>query len=220
MNHLSLKLRRKLRATSALIVLGAISAVFGHGCGQFKSNSFNSNSELTEDVVGETMDDLEIIPGALTVSTVYAKQILDNMASCTGAARPSDQTLQEYEDRKGSLSEYGFALHITAPMMMGIVGLAGEVCNDLISSEQRQPASQRRIFTTFNFESDQFGTQDLDDAIERLALSCWQRNTDSTEKTILRDSILEAVNGDSAKARKAAIMACTATLSSLSAIEL
>ncbi|MCB0422800.1 MAG: hypothetical protein KDD61_17500, partial [Bdellovibrionales bacterium] len=124
---MSNKIKKYLSIISLITVLAATSSIFGNGCqgpGDVAGNSAGLNSEATD-------GGFDAIPGERTASTVYANQILSNMVSCAGIGAESVQTRQEWEDRKGTLSEDGFATNLTAPMLMGVTAIAGEVCNDL-----------------------------------------------------------------------------------------
>ncbi len=216
--------RRKIQVFAAILAVTAASAIFGHGCsgiGQSSKSNSGANS-LGADVPSDFVP----IPNQRTVSTVYAKQILDNNVSCTGIGSESTQTRSVWTERRGSLSEYGYATHITAPKLMAIASVAGEVCNDLIRAERARGSQDRNIFTSFDLSATPGrlpASSDISDAASRLALACWQRNVREDEIRIIESNVMEAMSGAMVNARQvenAALLLCTGMLSSLSAIEI
>ncbi len=211
---------------SILVVLVAITGVvvvFGNGCGQqFESldqssiQGSMSNSGLTGSAPNNPSD-IPVIPDVKTVSLVYANQVLNHLSACAGVAKPSDQTIQVYEQKRGAISVYGTANTITSPMMMAVTTVAGEVCNDLINQEI---ATGGRIFKDMTLTSNARPTTALlGDAVSRLALSCWERLESSSERQRLVAMIEGNIGvNENASARKSALMVCTAMLSSLDAL--
>lgn len=204
------------------VVVGGVILSVGNGCSQ----SFNSSPSMGSDMNGASGADgngasgdsgIPVIPGARTVSIVYSKQVVDQLASCSGLAAPSATTMTMYEQKKGAISTYGTASTVTAPMMMAVTSIAGEVCNDLINQET---SMGQRLFVGFNMSANSLpNSSQLSDAITRLSLSCWQRNETSGERQALLDLISASVNSTEANAsRKAALMLCTSMLSSLDAL--
>ncbi|MCB0384870.1 MAG: hypothetical protein KDD43_05710 [Bdellovibrionales bacterium] len=222
---------KKVKLLSVIAVLSAVTAFIGHGCSDFSSKSSSNGS--SGGLLGGDNQDFEIIPGERTVSTVYAKQVLDNMTSCSGIGTPSVATIQEWSDRLGTLSEYGYATTVSGPMMMGIVAIAGEICNDLLTVETPKPDMERIIFDGVDFTR---GPSSVSPAtvrlvVTRLARSCWQREDDSlpgpngelSETDIVVNAyndIASAGGADSpAQTRNAMLGLCTGMMASLSAIE-
>ncbi|MBT4762028.1 MAG: hypothetical protein HOO06_10055 [Bdellovibrionaceae bacterium] len=201
-----------LSILSIIFGLALISGVFGNAC----SGGFNSSySESSLNVQALNNGDLVAIEGKATVSTAYSKQFLDNMLSCTGVLNPSTDTLLEYENRKGSVSEYGYATKITAPMLMAFVSIAGEVCSDLVDLESG--STSRMIFKDIDFNSESIFSEQVSQSVNRLARSCWQRNeTDEELSYIINDVFSEG----SVTPRDAAVMMCTSMLASVSAYEM
>lgn len=207
------------RVLRSLAFLTFATVVIGHGCSEFKGNSDGSSSSATSLLSSE----LEIIPkeDTKTVSLVYSNQVLDNFVSCTGIGKASDRTISVYNEKKGAISEFGIVTSLTAPMMMAVMGIAGEVCTDLIDSEAM--SSSPRIFVGFDFTSSSIPSSSLiSDSARRLARSCWQRNENSTELKTLLDGINAALSSSSStgKTRKAALLLCTSILSSLEGLTL
>jgi len=160
------------------------------------------------------------------VSLLYNKQMVDNMVLCTGIGTASVGTLDEWEKRQSSFSEYGYATDITAPMLMAVAAVAGEMCNDLLNLETVLPAANRRIFGAFNFASGVAAVDSvaIGDATRRLARSCWARNENEAELQIINEEMLAAKTGVSATApaqtRNLAHLLCTSMIASLSGITL
>lgn len=224
-------LKKKMKLFSMIGAIGAAMVFIGHGCSEFSGR--NSSGSGGSGSATNDNQDFEIIPGERTVSTVYAKQVLDNMTSCSGIGTPSVATIQEWTQRLGTISEYGYATSVSGPMMMGIVAIAGEICNDLISLETPKADSARIIFDGVDFtrgpSSVSNGTLRL--VITRLARSCWQREDDSnpgpegqTSETDLiingfNDIVAEGSGDTPAQTRNSMLAVCTGMLSSLSAVE-
>ena len=222
---------KKLKLLTVIVGLGAATAFIGHGCSNFASNDMSNGS--SGGLLGGDNQDFEIIPGERTVSTVYAKQVLDNMTSCSGIGTPSVATVQEWTDRLGTISEYGYATTVSGPMMMGITAIAGEICNDVISTETPRPDLERIIFDGVDFSQGpsavSSGTVRL--VITRLARSCWQREDDPlpgpsgevSETDLIINAYNEIVSAGGAdtpaQTRNAMLGLCTGMMASLSAIE-
>jgi hypothetical protein len=229
-----------LRVRNVLLILSGLalsSSIFGNGCS--KSGGFTSSTELSSTAVPIAQDagggtdsntegagvgaqcksvsDYDVIPGAKTASVVGSTQILKQLTSCVGLVKPSDNTTRVYNDKKGSVSTYGGPTSITAPMMMSIVSISGEVCSDLIDQEI---ASGGRIFVGIDLTSSQLPSNaSLSTTINNLALSCWRGNEEPEEKAVLLEMINSSVGASEAGAsRKAALMICTAMLSSLNTL--
>lgn len=210
--------RHKTLLVFAVLFGGVILSV-GNGCSKSFTSSpstsaGNSNAAGTG---GNGDSDIPVIPGARTVSIVYSKQVVDQLASCSGLAAPSAATMTMYEQKKGAISTYGAANTVTAPMMMAVTSIAGEICNDLIGQEV---SVGQRLFVGFNMSANVLpNNSQLSDAITRLSLSCWQRNESSGERQALLDLVNSSVGATEANAsRKAALMLCTSMLSSLDAL--
>ena len=220
-----------MKLLSVIVGLGVATAFIGHGCSDFTGKSMSDGS--SGGLLGNDNQDFEIIPGERTVSTVYAKQVLDNMTSCSGIGTPSVATVQEWSNRLGTISEYGYATTVSGPMMMGIVAIAGEICNDVLTNETPRPDLERIIFDGVDFTQ---GPSAVSPAtvrlvITRLARSCWQREDDpvpgaggeASETDIIVDAyndIVSAGGGDTpAQTRNAMLGLCTGMMASLSAIE-
>lgn len=210
--------RKSVNVISLIISVGTIVAVMGNGCsGDFKANQWNEASTVNPDTGNSPSSDMEIIPGTKTVSVLYANQALDQLASCAGVVKPSDATVKMYESKKGAISVYGVANTVNAAMMMSVISVAGEVCNDLI---QQEITSGTRIFKDINLSDSTLAADSLlTAAAQRLALSCWSRPMDSQERQIVMDLVYQNVTANEAQAsKKSALLMCTSMLSSLDSL--
>lgn len=199
----------------------AVLAYVGNGCSRSESGSLvsSSNSTTTTDPGGSTTPSgIPIIPGALTVSVLSKTQIIDQLSACSGLAVPSDATLAMFDLKKGALSTTGSVDTVTGPMMMGVISIAGEICNDLINQEISLGA---RLFTGFGLAGNVLpNSSQISDSISKISISCWQRNESSTERQIITDMITSSIGaGEAMAARKAALMICTSMLSSQDSIK-
>lgn len=214
---MKIKLSRKaIHIVSLVISMGTVVAVMGNGCsGDFKTQNIESTS--TAVVANTESDDMEVIPGTKTASVVYANQVLEQMSSCLGVEKVSDSTLKMYDSKKGAISVYGAANTVNAAMMMSVISIAGEVCNDLIKQEMNLGG---RIFKDINLSANQLPSDGLlTSAASRLALSCWGRPMDSSERQTVMDSIYQTIQASEAmSSQKAALMMCTSMVSSLDSL--
>lgn len=206
---------------AVIAVVGGATLSIGNGCSQqyaLRGLASDSTADSTQSPATSTgSSDIEVIPGARTVSLVYSKQVLDQLSSCTGVALPSDKTNAMYEQKQGAISVYGYVNTVTSPMMMAVTSIAGEVCNDLINQESM---SGRRLFVGYDFNASALpNNSQIADSVSRLALSCWQRNETDLEREILLDLVNSSVAANEPMGgRKAALLTCTAMLSSLDSL--
>lgn len=212
--------KQVLQFSSIVMALTAITLFLGHGCSGYKSSSQGSQSPgpgLNGDLC--VADSLEVvpIPGAQTLSIAYGEQVFDNMVSCTSLAEPSQATLDEYDARKGSFSQFGSVTDVTSAMMMGVAALALEVCNDLAEQETDLPADTRRFFTAFDFSANDANNSALQDAAQRFARSCWGRNATDEEIGIIQTNISQLMTNAETPHYKA-IGVCASVLGSLEGI--
>ena len=204
-----------IRAVTAISAGLLVVVSLGNGC----SNNFKSINDAGSggvDTAGSGQEGDNIIPGTKTAVLVDSNRVLSHLSTCAGVASPSDITNAVYENKKSSISSSGAANTVTAPMMMAIANISGEVCNDLINQEQ---ASGGRIFTNVDFGANVMPTSPvLTDAITRLSLSCWQRQPSSSEISTLLTMTDSIGATEQQAARKASLMICTAMLTSLDAL--
>lgn len=214
--------KRIIRIAQVVASIAAVVVIFGNGCseGGFYALDGSNKSSLDASQIGaqcKSSTDIEVIPGTKTVSFVGANQVLGHLSNCLGLSVPSDATVAVYNDKKGSISTYGAANSITPPMMMAIASIAGEVCSDMIDQEI---ATGERIFKNMNLQSSSLPSNSvLGSTISNLALSCWRGNETTEERAVLLDLVNQSVVANEANAaRKAALLLCTAMLSSTNAL--
>lgn len=202
------------------VVVGGVVLSVGNGCSKsFTTTSVTGDGTNNAAGTGGTTptDGVPVIPGAKTVSLVYSKQVVDQLAACSGLATPSGATMQMYEAKKGAISTYGTANTVTAPMMMAVASIAGEICNDLINQEVS--SGQQRLFVGYNMSSNAVPSSAvIQDSVTRLSLSCWNRMPSQNENDLIMGMIGSSVNAENSAARKTALMVCTSMLSSLDAL--
>lgn len=214
---MKMKSRRLKKFIRNGLVIGTLSvtvAFVGQNCSEMGSSGKSNQASIATGQAGN--DGIEIIPNTKTVATVYAKTFMDNMVSCTGLRIESARTRGEFENRRGSLSEFGYATDITPPMLMSIAAIAGEVCSDLIAKEDAAPS--KMMFEGFNFPNGAVSTGDVQDAIQRLALSCWHRRATDAEVNLVSSMVADTANNMNSE--QSALLLCTAMLSSYKSIEM
>lgn len=216
----SLMTRRLLRILQLMSLTVFSVIVFGNGCSQGGFTGSDSKQSSVYDMSSiqcQSSTDIQVIPGAKTVSFVGAGQLLNHLSNCIGLSVPSDATQTVYNEKKGSLSTYGTANSITPPMMMAITSIAGEICSDVIDQEIVAGA---RVFVGINLQASTLpSNSQLSTAISNLALSCWRGKETNEERNLLIDSVNSSVAvGEANAARKAALILCTAMLSSVNAL--
>lgn len=227
--HLNTRIGKKL---AILASLTAVTLFIGHGCSNFTAgNPGDANNSSSGGMIGnggdtgETGGVIQPMPGANTVSLIYNKQLLDNMVTCAGTGTASPEAVAEWQSRQSSFSEYGFALDVTAPMLMAITAVAGEICDDLLDVEMAQPANTRRLFRNWDFGQApslaNLPDANIDEAARRFALSCWARTELAEEALAYREELRAATEVQNvAETRKLALIMCTSALASLSGITL
>jgi hypothetical protein len=200
--------------------------LFGQACSQFRPGlTVQGSGSLSSSSLGPSLPkDFAAKFDTQTVSLAYSRQILDTMMSCTGIGLADDKIKQEYERRKGSLSEFGYATQVSSAMLMSITAVSGEVCNRLITNESGTAVASRRIFNSINFSGKykDLKASDIEDASKRLARSCWQREPSGDELTLISDNLRSAFQNDTSttSATNSMLVLCTGMLSSLSSISM
>jgi len=218
-NSNQIKVKRLVRAFQTAVVLVCALVVFGNGCaegGFYPQGSEELASSLNSSC--KDPNEIDVIPGAKTASLVGTTNIVKNFAACTGLESISQLTQGVYEDKKSSIGTYGAVTSVTAPYLMAVHSLAGEVCNDVIDQEI---AMGTRIFQGWNLTSNAVPSDSqLASAAINLSLSCWQNyEISEEEKGIVVSSIVSSIgNSEAGASRKAAIMMCTSMLASLNAL--
>jgi len=204
---------------SSIVVAGAVIIVgLGQGCGKFTvvgSDSAGNSAQNSDD----SADDPAIQPNTSTVALVYGKQVLDHYSSCLGSGLPTDRTLAMYSSKAGTISETGAVSTLTAPMLMAATSIAGEVCKDLIEKEK----SAARIFIGINLSGTTVPNQSsMQDAVRRIARSCWSRDEDPAEADIILGAVNSAFQGATGAntSHDAALFMCTSMLGALDSLVL
>jgi len=160
-----------------ILSFSSVLVVVGNGCSQSVTNisgELTQGSQSTMSLVDSVAEstDIQVIPGASTISVVNTKQVVEQLSSCVGLETVSESTLAMYEQKKGAVSITGVANTITAPMTLAVLSIAGEVCNDLINKE----STQTKFFTNWNLASNTLPSDSVvTDSITKFALSCWQK---------------------------------------------
>ena len=213
------KNKRIILVSAGLFIVGATLSI-GNGCSKQYLSKSGSIIDAASSVLPASSapgSDVEVLPGARTASLVYSKQVLDQLSSCAGLASPSDKTIAMYQTKQGAISTYGYVNTVTSPMMMAVTSIAGEICNDLVAQEV---TNGPRLFVGYNFRDAVLpNSTQLSDSISRIALSCWQRRENESEKQVLLDMITSSVGvAEPMGGQKSALMICTAMLSSLDSL--
>ena len=213
--------RYSIRLLTVLVGLTGIATGMGFGCGL----GFEPVG-LDKAKLGLDLDGLNVISGAKTTSTVYADQVLESMVAAAGIQNPSAATMNQWNIKKGGISEGGRADKLNAPMSLSVAAVGSEICNDLITEELPKSASNRRVFNSVDFSSTVSSSMTdaaMGDMVRRLARSFWSRNESAEELAIIKSAINDAIpdgNNDVAATRGMALYTCTAMISSLDAIEM
>ena len=215
------KVKKMFSAVVVSAWLGLVVLFVGHGCSEIGSPGGKRNGAASLGV--DVPDGITIYPNTKTVSTVYAKQFLDNMVSCTGLRIESAETRERWEAESGSLSEFGYATDVTPPMMMAIATVAGEICSDITNPDATvNKGSRDRLFPGVNFASNgTMSSGEIRDAVQRVALSCWHRRASSDEVNVISSMVTDNVASETTnRSQMAAMLVCTSMLSSYKSIEM
>lgn len=232
------KTMKMIKMGAVSISLAGLVTALGFGCGVgFQSGLDNSNTGLPSiNGSDEILDNgnLVVVSGTRTVSTVYYEQVLRNMLSLAGLPAASDDTIERFDEKVGSFSEYGAADAINAPMMLGLAAVGSEVCADLMSTEFNVAQADRRLFNSVDFGAQAVDDAGVADMIRRMARTFWGRNETPGEVTMITDAVREIAseaendNNNNQNFRgsqyrrgslRAALATCTAMISSTSAID-
>lgn len=204
-------MKSRVRQAVFLVMLSlAIGISLGQGCARpFQSLESNSTPvDMSSNLPEEYVPD----PNAPTLSVVYNKQVLDHMVSCSGVGIPSEATQATWAAKRGAISIDGTVLTITAPMLMAVTTIAGDVCRDLIDQEKLNP----RLLINVNWASTTLPSDSvLSDAVRGLALSCWQRPEEEVERLTVLDAVRSQFSGSDVNNSDAFLFLCTSMLASL-----
>ncbi len=191
-----------------------------NNCGNFNSDGGQVASSATTEALN---GDIVPLPNTKTSSVIRASRVLDNLVSCLGTIEPSTASRQEWSRNRGTISEEGLANTISQPMVKSMVGIAAQVCNDLLQKEIATNPNERRIFPDVDLDNGGFGTNQLTLVSRRLARSCWGRNPTDDEITTITRDVAATFSGDEdnrTATRNKAIYLCTSMASSFSTYEM
>lgn len=206
-----------LLKVGSLIIMATGVAIYGNSCGQYNSSSSFSNGSAVDQLCSEGTE-FEIIEGTKTASIAYGPQVLDNMVACTGLSQLSQKTLDAYQARQASLSEYGNVLDVNPPLVMAHTALAVEVCDDLYKQEMAQSMGARRIFASLNDSASAPSPQEISETLRRMSRACWGREETDEELNIVSEEVNQIISNASSASeahRFTAISVCTSVLASL-----
>jgi len=207
-------IKKKIAVGVSLATITAAIAILGNACGQMVPDDGVSAVSSKNSCSGNIA--VEIIPGAETASIAYGKQVLDNMVACTGLQVVSQKTLDEFDSRRGSLSEFGNVMDVNPPLVMAHAAIAAEVCDDLLKEELALNSADRRIFNAISGAAAP-SLSDAQETMRRMARACWDRDETQEEHDLLLQNVMDIVDSSAAdsKSRHAAIAICTSVLASL-----
>lgn len=214
--------KKQISIIASLVVISGLTIFgFGQGCAKFSAGGTSGGSGGATALEGgqSAMDsDYIVYPETASIGLAYSKQVKDNYVSCLGTQMASDLANSVYNSRKGSITVRGTIESLTAPMLVSLTAISGEICKDLLDQEENQVS--KRIFTDIDLKSNSLpGSVEIDNAARRIALSCWSRNPEEAELTLLRNSVVTNFGGAIAeKSKSAMLFMCTAMLAATDGI--
>lgn len=211
-----MKMIKKLIVFSASFV--AISIAY-QNCG----SPHGAGGESGTVAANSTNGDIVAIPNTKTASVQRSSRVLDQLVSCLGSGDPTTNSVNAFNDNRGTISEEGLANSMTQPMAKALVTVAAEVCEDLMDKERPLAAAQRKIFIEADLNNGGLSTANLTLASKRIARSCWGRNATDTEIDTIVNSVNGSFNGETDNAtltRKKLIFMCTAMAASFDAFNM
>ena len=225
-------MNKKIKIISGfLLVSAAVLVAVGNGCSKrfdFSSNSSSSSSNAALSVT----EPEDYIPGAKVASVVYAKQALNQLTSCVGLGIPSENTFRVYKSKEGSISANGESASLTAPMLLALANVSGEVCDDLIDQEIKSlndtatdptnTLTNPRFFIDWQLAANQKASpSSVNATISRFANTCWNKSIEQFELQQVEDlvnSVQVTTQAGEIAQRRQALLLCTAMLASLNTI--
>ena len=221
-------MNKKIKIISGFLLVSAVVLVaVGNGCSKrfdFSSNSSSSNGGNSPLSVVEPED---YVAGSKVASVVYAKQALNQLTSCVGLGIPTENTFRVYKSKEGSISANGDTASLTAPMLLALANVAGEVCDDLIDQEigslgDGVATTNPRFFVDWQLALNQKASPGVVNAtISRFANTCWNKSIESFELQQVEDlvnSVQVTTQAGEIAQRRQALLLCTAMLASLNTI--
>lgn len=141
------------------------------------------------------------------------RQFFPSIKKCLGLAdsEVSSASQTAFTQASPSLPPTGNVQDLSAPMMMSVLKVAGELCNDLIKKEKN--LSQKTFFTDFNLSgSTPNSSPNLSSTVQVFANRCWGRAATTDEVSIITKSMatLNLTNSSAA-----ALYLCSAAIGSI-----
>jgi hypothetical protein len=146
---------------------------------------------------------------------ITQRQVLPNYMKCLNLpiANVSEATKTTMNESVASLSLEGDVKDISAPLLMAITKVAGEICNDLIKYEKPN-LTNRKFFPGYKLGTSNSQTYSFSNTLKTFASACWGRAATDDEVAGVIASYKTATQDTSE-----AIYACTVMLSSSQAIK-
>ena len=219
--------RKWTRILPIVVVMTAYSTLtFNCAPSMFKSASSTANlSSLSEcgtaDCFGKPKSPYTMMTSHQIFSGMLNVTELNNSVSANMRAA--------YDERKGSLADNDNIAGVNAPLQLSATGVAGEICNTVLTREQALQIGSRRFFNEVDFTRNlaQNTSASYAQAIEGMARAFWGRPLKSEESQILNEYYADFVasfgsagaSADQVRTtRKLYLSVCSAMLSSFDAI--
>lgn len=142
------------------------------------------------------------------------------MVSILGTGSASSASFNAWQTARPLFSEDGAADSLTAPMLMNITNVAGQVCADLIASETS--AASPRMYSQWNFKAGpaSLTSAAINDAIRRFSRQVWGRNETEGERQMIYSAVTSNFSGTAASdTSAAAMMICVAFMGSFNGVQ-
>lgn len=145
-------------------------------------------------------------------------QVMRSLSALTGVPVTNGAVVTEYNLRAPSMAGSMDPSSVTSPLMVAVTDLASVYCNTIITTEQAQTATARRLFGAVDFTLTPTAAS-YNTLVTNLAQKFWGRAITPGELAILTTNFTTlqsqfAANVAAAtKARTTALFACTAMLS-------
>lgn len=220
--------RKVKRISMILTAMGGLSVLsFNCAPSMFKAAGNSSLSSVSLSSCGGS-DCFAKPTSPYTLMTSY--QVFATMLNVTGLNGQVSATMQaEYDARTGALADNDSLTSLNAPLQMAATGVAGEVCNALITKETALAAAQRRFFSGVDFNQNMTASSPAaySASVDAMSRAFWGRAPSSEEVAIMESFRSEfvssygttATGGNQVQAlRKLYLSACAAMLSSFDTV--
>jgi hypothetical protein len=144
---------------------------------------------------------------------ISQRQLLPNYLKCLNLSAASATTVAAVNESIPSLSQEGAVADISAPLLMAVTKVAGEVCNDLINKEKTN-LTARTFFPGYKLGTTNSQTYSFSTTLKSFATACWGRAATDEEVAVIVSSYATPTQ-DTVEA----LYACTAMLSASQAIK-